>query len=90
MDFRIIPAAETALAAEELESFGFTALRHGLVTFSAAGEPVGKLPGHNYGREEIVTAIEAVSSGSGSTSKPVVVAASGEIEEVSTGEKKGK
>jgi hypothetical protein len=59
MDFRIIPAAETALAAEELESFGFTALRHGLVTFSAAGEPVGKLPGHEFGREEIVAAIEA-------------------------------
>jgi hypothetical protein len=29
------------------------------VTFSAAGEPVGKLPGHEFGREEIVAAIEA-------------------------------
>jgi hypothetical protein len=59
MDFHIIPAAETALAAAEIESFGFTALRHGLVTFSASGEAVGKLPGHDYGRTEIVEAIEA-------------------------------
>lgn len=58
VDFTVVPPAETALATEELEAFGFAALRHGLVAFSSSGEAVVKIPGHEFGREEIVAAIE--------------------------------
>ena len=60
VDFVLIPAEETALRSEEIAAFGFTDLKHGLVAFDAEGEPVVKLPGHNFGREEIVAATEAV------------------------------
>jgi hypothetical protein len=60
VDFVVISAAETAQRAHEIEEFGFTDLRHGLVGFTADGVPLVKMPGHQYGKPEIVAAIEAL------------------------------
>ena len=60
VDFVIVPAEKTAHSRLDLERFGFTALKHGLVAFDAAGEPVVKIPGHQFGREEIEAAVQAV------------------------------
>lgn len=57
--FTIVPAEVTAQSQDELAAFGFTELRHGLVAFSASGEPVVKIPGHQFGRDRIEEAIEA-------------------------------
>lgn len=55
--FQLIPAKADGfkedVARYELET-------HGLVGFDAAGEVVVTLPGHNFGREEIVAAVERV------------------------------
>jgi len=56
----IVPGEETAQRADEIERWGFTELRHGLVAFTSGGEPLVKLPGHDYGEPEIRAAIEAV------------------------------
>lgn len=53
IEFVVIPAEETARRSQELDSYGFTAQRHGLVGFSSDGQVVAKLPGHAYGKEEI-------------------------------------
>lgn len=58
--FTLISAEETAASGETLEAFGFTEARHGLVAFTANGEALVKMPGHNFGREEIVGAIREV------------------------------
>ncbi len=58
--FNVIDAVETAKRPQEIEEFGFTELRHGLVAFTPAGEPVVKLPGHQFGKTEIVSAIDQV------------------------------
>ena len=60
VDFVIVPAEETAQAQAELEEFGFTASKHGLVAFTPEGEALVKIPGHQFGRDEIQAAIEAV------------------------------
>ena len=60
IDFNVIPAEQTAQSAEELESFGFTELKHGLVGFAANGEVLVKVPGHNYGKERIEEVVEIV------------------------------
>ena len=60
IDFVVIPAEETAQRPAEIEAFGFTDLKHGLVAFNAQGEAVVKIPGHNYGRAEILVAVETV------------------------------
>ena len=57
-EFVVIPAEETAQRADEIELYGFTEQGHGLVAFDIRGEPVGKLPGHDYGKEEIVEVVE--------------------------------
>ena len=49
----IIPAEETAESAADLELYGFTELKHGLVVFDGEGEVAVKIPGHQFGREEI-------------------------------------
>jgi len=56
--FTIIPAEETARSSEALEEYGFTDLKHGLVVFAANGEALVKLPGHQFGREQIAAGIE--------------------------------
>lgn len=58
--FVVIPAAETARRSEEIEAFGFTELRHGLVVFDCDGEARVLLPGHQFGRSEIAAAIDEV------------------------------
>ena len=60
VDFVLIPAEETARRKDEIEAFGFSELRHGLVVFTRAGEPRVKLPGHQFGKDEIVAAIDLV------------------------------
>lgn len=58
VDFVLVPAEETAARFDEIEAFGFAQQRHGLVGFSPTGEPLVKLPGHDFGRPEIEAAIE--------------------------------
>lgn len=60
VEFVLIPAAETARRSDEIEAYGFTDLKHGLVGFNSEREPIVKLPGHNYGKEQIVSAVESV------------------------------
>ena len=60
VDFVVVPAEETAARFEEIELFGFTELRHGLVGFAQDGEAVVKIPGHDYGRPEIAEAVQTV------------------------------
>lgn len=61
--FELIPAEETLAAAEDIAKFGFTDAKHGLVAFDSSGEAQVKIPGHSFGREEIVAAIEQVLGG---------------------------
>ena len=58
--FTIISAEETAASADDIEAFGFTDLRHGLVVFDGEGEPRVKLPGHMFGRAEIEEGLKRV------------------------------
>jgi len=60
VDFVVVPAAETALRADEIELYGFTDLKHGLVAFDGEGHPEVKLPGHQFGRDEIEKAVREV------------------------------
>lgn len=59
VSFVVVPAEETALRGDEIEEYGFTDLRHGLVTFSCSRAVVVKLPGHQFGKDEIRAAVEA-------------------------------
>lgn len=59
VDFVIVPAEETQQRQSEIEEYGFAAQLHGLVTFDAEGEAVAKLPGHSFGREEILAAMQS-------------------------------
>lgn len=56
VDFVIISAEDTAQRGDEIEAFGFTELRHGLVGFTSKGDPLVKLPGHRFGKPEIEAA----------------------------------
>ncbi len=58
--FQLIPAEETSRRAEEVASYGFGALRHGLVGFNRAGQVLVTLPGHEFGKPEIRAAIETL------------------------------
>jgi len=60
VSFVVIDAAETARRPQEIQEFGFTEMRHGLVAFSRSGEPLVKLPGHQFGKPEIEAAIQTV------------------------------
>lgn len=60
VDFVVVEAEETARRTPEIAEFGFTDLRHGLVGFSRAGEALVKIPGHQFGKPEIVAAIETL------------------------------
>ncbi|MAG64100.1 hypothetical protein CMO84_11325 [Candidatus Woesearchaeota archaeon] len=61
--FELISAEETLAAGEDMAEFGFNDAKHGLVAFDSQGEAKVKLPGHNFGREEIVSAIDQVLGG---------------------------
>ena len=58
--FTIVSAEQTAASADDIEAFGFTALKHGLVVFDGEGEPRVKLPGHMFGRPEIEQGLKGV------------------------------
>ena len=60
LDFNIISGAETQRSYDKIAEYGFIELKHGLVIFSAAGEPIVTLPGHQYGKAEIAAGIEQV------------------------------
>lgn len=60
VNFNVIPAEETARRSDELDEYGFTELRHGLVIFSSDGEAIVKMPGHQFGRTEIEAGIGEV------------------------------
>jgi hypothetical protein len=55
--FEIVSAAETAARAAEIAQYELGS--HGLVAFDAAGVERAHIPGHEFGRKEIVAAIEA-------------------------------
>lgn len=56
--FNVLQAEETAKRAEEIEAFGFTAKKHGLVGFAPDGSVVAKVPGHSLSREAIVEVVD--------------------------------
>lgn len=58
--FNVIPAEKTAQSADDLEMFGFTELKHGMVGFAADGEVLVKIAGHNFGKERIEQVAETV------------------------------
>ena len=58
--FTIVPAEETMKRSDEIEEYGFTELKHGLVVFSPDGEAVVKMPGHQFGRDEIEAGLQQV------------------------------
>ena len=53
VEFTIVSAEETANSFDAIEEYGFVDLKHGLVVFSAEGDAVVKLPGHQFGKQEI-------------------------------------
>lgn len=61
--FEVVPAEETANRGEEIEEFGFTAQKHGLVGFDPSGAAIVKMPGHMFGKDEITAAIEQLLAG---------------------------
>ena len=60
VDFTIVSAEETATRQDEIQAFGFAEKRHGLVAFTSAGTPLVTIAGHEFGKEEIRAAAEAV------------------------------
>lgn len=60
VDFVVLPAKETARRGDEIEMFGFTKKKHGLVVFRASGEVAATLPGHEYQKPEIEEALQTV------------------------------
>jgi len=64
IQFTIVPAEQTALRGDEVEGFGFTDQKHGLVIFSSEGDAVVMFPGHQFGKDEIDVGIQQVLNGS--------------------------
>ena len=60
VDFVLVSAEETAQRADEIELYGFTDLKHGLVGFNSEREALVKIPGHQFGKQEIVAAIHTL------------------------------
>jgi len=60
VDFQVVPAEETAKRGDEIALYGFTDLKHGLVGFTAEGEARVKMPGHQFGKPEIESAIHQI------------------------------
>ena len=58
IEFVVVPAEQTAQRGDEIELYGFTDLKHGLVGFTVGGDPLVKLPGHRFGEAEIRAACE--------------------------------
>ena len=60
VEFVIVSAEETKRRQDEIVAFGFADQKHGLVAFSSEGEVVTTLPGHQFGKEEIVAVLQQV------------------------------
>lgn len=60
VQFQVVSAEETQRRAEEVATYGFGGLRHGLVGFDREGQVRLTLPGHDYGEPEIRAAIETL------------------------------
>ena len=56
--FNVVSAEDTAELGHEIEEYELGS--HGLVAFSATGEVKAGIPGHQFGRKEIVDVIEQV------------------------------
>lgn len=61
--FEIIQQSEPRFQ-KEVDQFEFGAQRHGLVGLTVDGEVGAKIPGHQFGREEIEAAIQKILTGS--------------------------
>ena len=60
--FTIVPPQETARAADDLDRYLLSSRGHGLVAFTATGEAVVAIAGHQFGREEILMAVHQVAA----------------------------
>lgn len=58
--FTIVPNSTPGFA-KDVAGFGLGS--HGLVGLSSSGEAVKKLPGHSYGKSEIIEVIQALLAG---------------------------
>jgi hypothetical protein len=59
--FKVLPAFDEEKRPDpELARFDFGTARHGTVAVSADGEVLFTIPGHEYGRDEIVAKIDAM------------------------------
>lgn len=63
--FNVLSAEETKKRQDEVIGFGFEAQRHGLVILDPKGEALAKLPGHQFGRAEIESAMKNILAGKG-------------------------
>ena len=57
VDFVVVSPEETKARKAEVTGYGLGS--HGLVAFAADGSVRARLPGHEFGRDEIVAATEA-------------------------------
>jgi len=62
VQFVIVPAEETARRQGEIEELGFSDMKHGLVVFDVQGEAAVRMPGHQFGKQEIQAGLEGVLS----------------------------
>ena len=60
VEFVVVSAEQTAQRSDEIELYGFTEKKHGLVGFAPGGEAVVTIPGHDYGKSEIDAAVKTV------------------------------
>ncbi len=60
--FNVVSAEDTETRSDEIDSYGFTEARHGIVGFDTEGNVISKIPGHNYGRDEIVEIIGQITA----------------------------
>ena len=58
--FNVVSAEDTAEAAADIEAFGFSDAKHGLVVFDSSGEAIVMMPGHQFTKDEIASGIDKV------------------------------
>jgi hypothetical protein len=65
VEFVIVPADQTARRTAEIDAYGFTDQKHGLVGFGSDGRVLVKIPGHDYGKPRVREAVETVLAAEG-------------------------
>lgn len=60
IQFNVISAEETMKRQDEIDAFGFTDQKHGMVGFSSDGEAIVLIPGHQFGKPEIEAAAQTL------------------------------